>query len=393
MQITICGGGNGAHVLAGLISARQGFGVNVYAPLNDEAQRWRQGIEARGGISLTRRDETLLGRPHRVSDDPAAVIPGSQLVLLSLPAFAHEIILRNIAPYLEDGVWVGALPARGAFDWCAREVLGGKESSVILFGLQTLPWACRIREFGQEVTVLGTKTEVDLAAWPSRHAEEVAALLSDLLGVPMCPISSFLSLTLAGTGQLIHPGIMYGLFCDWDGRPYAEAPLFYHGIDTRTADILERLSGEVQSLRALLEKRFPDLDLSAVLPLYDWLRRAYGDKVRDYSSLRNCFVSNEGYAGLRAPMYRADGGWVPDFQTRYLTEDVPYALIATRGIAELAELSTPMMDQVINWSQECLAQEYLVDGELRGRNLAASRAPQRFGFTSLSRVVRDAKVS
>jgi opine dehydrogenase len=266
MQITICGGGNGAHVLAGLISARQGLRVNVYAPLNDEAQRWRQGIEARGGIRLTRRDEALVGRPHRVSNNPAAVIPGSQLVLLSLPAFAHEIILRNIAPYLEDGVRVGALPARGAFDWCAREVLGGKKSSVILFGLQTLPWACRIREFGQEVTVLGTKTEVDLAAWPSKHAEEVAALLSDLLEVPMCPISSFLSLTLAGTGQLIHPGIMYGLFCDWDARPYAEAPLFYQGIDTRMADILERLSGEVQSLRALLEKRFPDLDLSAVLP-------------------------------------------------------------------------------------------------------------------------------
>lgn len=390
MQITICGGGNGAHVLAGLISARQGATVNVYTPLNDEAQRWRQGIEARGGISLTQGDETLAGCPQRVSDDPAAVIPGSQLVLLSLPAFAHEIILRNIAPYLEDGVWLGALPARGAFDWCAREVLGGRKNSVILFGLQTLPWACRIREFGREVAILGTKTEVDLAAWPSNYAEEMAALLGDLLGVPMCPISSFLSLTLAGTGQLIHSGIMYGLFYDWDGRPYAEAPLFYHGIDTRTADILESLSGEVQSLRALLEKRFPDLDLSAVLPLYDWLRRAYGDKIRDCSSLRSCFVSNGGYEGLRAPMRRADGGWLPDFQTRYLTEDVPYALIATRGIAELAELSTPIMDKVINWSQERLAQEYLVDGELKGRSLAGSRAPQRFGFTSLSQVVRDA---
>ncbi|GAB4543856.1 MAG: hypothetical protein Kow0063_37390 [Anaerolineae bacterium] len=377
-------------MLAGLISTRPGLKVNVYTALGDEARRWHRGIEASGGISLIRGDEVLVGCPQRVSDDPAAVIPGSQLVLLSLPAFAHEIILRKIAPYLEDGVWLGALPARGAFDWCAREVLGDKRDTVILFGLQTLPWACRIREFGQEVVVLGTKTEVDLAAWPSRHAEQVAISLSDLVGVPMCPISCFLSLTLAGTGQLIHPGIMYGLFHDWDGHPYAEAPLFYHGIDSETAEILERLSGEVQSLRALLEERFPDLDLSAVLSLYDWLRRAYGDRIGDCSSLRNCFVSNEGYAGLRAPMRRVGDGWLPDFQTRYLTEDVPYALIATRGIAELAGLSTPMMDQVISWSQERLRQQYLVDGELRGCDLASSRAPQRFGFTSLSQVVRDA---
>jgi hypothetical protein len=389
MQVTICGGGNAAHTLAGLISARQDFKVNVYTPFSDEVLRWLQGIEARGGITLISPDGVLVGRPHRVSDDPAAVVPGSQLVLLALPAFAHEIILRDIVPYLDNGAWVGALPARGGLDWCARNVFGGGENSVVVFGLQTLPWACRIREYGREVTILGTKTEVDLAAWPPDYAEEIAALLSDLLTVPMCPISSFLSLTLAGTGQLIHPGVMYGLFRDWSGRPYAEAPLFYQGIDARTAEILQHLSHEVQSLRVLLEQRFPDLDLSSVRPLHEWLDRSYGDNIADCSSLQNCFITNRGYVGLRAPMRPTDDGLVPDFQTRYLTEDVPYGLVVTRGVAELAGLSTPVVDRVIAWAQTRLGEEYLVDGKLNGRSVAASRAPQRYGFRSLDEAVRE----
>jgi len=40
------------------------------------------------------------------------------------------------------------------------------------------------------------------------------------LRIKINPIANFLSLALADTGQLIHPGIMYGLFHDWNGRVY-----------------------------------------------------------------------------------------------------------------------------------------------------------------------------
>ncbi len=71
-----------------------------------------------------------MGQPARISAEAADVVPGSQLVLLALPAFAHEFTLRDIVPHLDDGVWVGALPARGGFDWCARDVLGAKADQV-----------------------------------------------------------------------------------------------------------------------------------------------------------------------------------------------------------------------------------------------------------------------
>ncbi len=388
LQVTICGGGNAAHLLAGLLSTRPGLRVNVYAPYGDEAQRMRQGIARRGGIVVVAAEERWVGRPHRVSADPSQVVPGSRLVMLALPAFAHEIVLRDIAPYLDEGAWVGALPARGGFDWCAFDVLGEKGSSLILFGLQTLPWACRLRTYGEEVALLGTKKRVDLATWPPHYAGKVARRLSDLLGVRLQPIPNFLSITLANTGQLIHPGVMYGMFRDWDGHPYAKAPLFYQAVDGSTAQILQRLSDEVQTLREVLEHRFPHLDLSAVRPLDEWLRESYRDAIADPSTLQSCLVTNRSYAGLNVPMRRADEGLVPDFRARYLSEDVPYGLVVTRGIAELAGVATPTMDQVIGWAQARLAREYLVNGHLQGRDLEASRAPQRYHLETLEAVVK-----
>lgn len=390
MQVTICGGGNAAHVLAGLLGARQDLQVNVYTPLNDEAQRWQQGIQAGGGITLTSHEGILVGQPYRVSADPAAVIPGSKVVILALPAFAHELILRDIVPYLGEQAWLGALPARGGFDWSVEHILMGRNTSMVVFGLQTLPWACRIQQYGREVAILGTKAQVDLAAWPSSYAGEVAALLADLMDVYVCPIANFLSLTLANTGQLIHPGVMYGLFQDWHGQLYTEAPLFYQGVNATTADILQQLSGEVQALRRILERYHPDLDLSAVRPLDEWLRRSYAEDILDASSLQSSFSTNRSYAGLRAPMRPLADGWVPDFQARYLAEDVPYGLIVIRGIAELADLPTPMMDRVIAWAQMRLGKEYLVGGKLNGGSLATSRAPQRYGIRTLDGVVRRA---
>jgi hypothetical protein len=392
MQITVCGGGNAAHTSAGILAARKEHQVNVYASFGDESQRWQKGI-ASGGLTVTSPDGYIEGNPFKISSDPSEVIPGSQMVLLALPAFAHESVLREIAPHLEGGALVGALAARGCFDLCARDVLKAKADQVIIFGLQTLPWACRIKHYGSEVIILGSKASVDLATRPRKQAKRTADLLADLLGVSMEPIGNFLSLTLAGTGQIIHPGVMYGQFHDWDGHTFEEAPLFYQGIDETTAGVLGELSDEIQTLRFDLKARYPGIDLSAVRPLDEWLYRSYADDIRDHSSLQSSFVTNQSYAGLIVPMRVKNGGLVPDFQARYLSEDVPNALLATRGIAGLAGVPTPKMDEVITWAQERLEMEYLVDGELRGRDVKDTRAPQRYGFHNLESMLSTMNLS
>ena len=58
-------------------------------------------------------------------------------------------------------------------------------------------------------------------------------------------------------------------------------------------------------------------------------------------------------------------------------------LVVTRGIAELAGVSTPHMDEVIIWCQEMIGKEYLVNGKLAGADLHSTRAPQHYGYTDL----------
>ena len=54
MNITICGGGNAAHALAGILGAHEAHQVNVYAPFSDEAKRWQQEMDFQGGLLVER---------------------------------------------------------------------------------------------------------------------------------------------------------------------------------------------------------------------------------------------------------------------------------------------------------------------------------------------------
>ena len=382
-KITICGGGNGAQTLASVAGHNLHCDVDLFSPFGDEAERLGAGIEGHGGIETTGAIRTK-GLPHRLSANPEEVIPGSDMVVLVVPAFAHETTLRDIVPYLDDTAAVGAMPARGGFDFCASRVLEeAGRPAVRLFGLQTLPWACRVQEYGRLVQVLGVKRAVDAATRPTRAWEEVAPLLERMVGVPIGRGGNMLALTLANTGQIIHPGIMYDLFRTWNGGTFEEkdVPFFYQGLSETGANTLERLSGEVQKICASLEHW--GLDLSSVRELKTWLVESYDGAIEDTSSLRSAFVTNRAYAGLRAPVEEvAPGKFAPAFSARYLAEDVPYGLMVSQAIGRLTGTASPVMDEVVDWALERLA---TVSGSaLRGRT------PQAYGLNDVNTLVRFA---
>ncbi len=387
-KLTICGGGNAAHVLMAL-AARAGWKVDVFAPLADEAERLRTGMAARGGMVARSGGLTIIGQVRHVSPDPAEVIPGSELVLLALPAFAHGPTLKAIAGYLDPGVALGALPARGGFDYQVFSSLDMSGLSLRIFGLQTLPWACRIVSFGQEVEILGTKAAVDLAAFPAGEVLDLAHLLSSLLDLKVTPVSSFLTLTLANTGQLIHPGIMYGLCRGQEEATFspADIPLFYQGVDQDIAAILQAMSDDVQQLAGVLAAQLADFDAQEVIPLYEWIVRSYPYDIVDSSTLQSAFATNRAYTGLKVPTRPAGPNMLAvDFKVRYLAEDIPFGLVVLHGLAELVDVSTSHLDQVISWAQARLDRQYLIDESLSGSDLAETRAPQVYGIRTLAQL-------
>ena len=128
--------------------------------------------------------------------------------------------------------------------------------------------------------------------------------------------------------------------------------------------------------------------LTQVAHIHLWLVRRHFHDISDTSTLYKAIQTNAAFQGIKHPVKTTeDGRYVPDFTHRYLTEDVPYGLVVIRGIAEIVGVQTPNIDKVLTWCQEKMGKEYLVNSKLQGKDVAASRAPQRYEFTSLESIL------
>jgi glutathione S-transferase len=80
---------------------------------------------------------------------------------------------------------------------------------------------------------------------------------------------------------------------------------------------------------------------------------------------------------------RTPGKFTPNFGYRYLTEDVPFGLVPTRALAEIAEVATPAIDAVITWAQSALDRTYLAGDRLCGPDIRRLPIPQNYGIETL----------
>jgi opine dehydrogenase len=388
--LTICGGGNAGHALAVVISKSTSAHIDWLVGSPEKAALLRRGL-SRDGLSSTGVITAEANRLRTISHDPADVIPNADMVLLAVPAFAHAGVLRRIGTRLRDAAPVGCLPTRGGFEFEAVRYLprhGGRRRAI--FGLTTLPWSTRVREPGEIVHIGAAKAEATVAALRADSGRQLAPELSQMLGTRIVPAESFLSLSLGNPGQHIHPGLMYGHFRSWSGEPYDDesVPLLYAGATDEMGEIVERLSREALEVACTLRGRTEGaLRLDHVQPVHDWQRASYADVTADMSTVATCFRTGPIQA-RRAPVIEvASGRFVPDFQYRYLTEDVAYGLVITRALAEIAAVETPMIDEVITWAQGAMNKVYLIDGRLDGRDMADLPTPQNHGIGSLDDLV------
>ena len=48
-------------------------------------------------------------------------------------------------------------------------------------------------------------------------------------------------------------------------------------------------------------------------------------------------------------MKEVEGGWIPDFESRYFTEDFPYGLRIIKDLSTKYKVETPVIDKVDAW--------------------------------------------
>jgi hypothetical protein len=390
--LAICGGGNAGHALAVAASQRFDGEIRWLAGSPEKAHVLRDGVFSERGLQS---GGAIVGRADRIrviSADPAEVIPDADIVIIAVPAFAHAPVLRQIAPHLKRDALVGALPGRGGFEFEAAAILSGIEPAGerVIFALQTLPWSTRVQEPGRTINVGAIKAGVLMATLPARHATRVADLLTQLLGTQIVPTNTMLNVTLGNPGQIIHPGLMYGLFHTWSGQRYTEqsVPYFYRDTTDATGSFIEQLSADVCAIAERIQQAAGGaVSLSGVLSIHDWLRLSYPKQTVDTSTVARCFRTGPLQA-RKAPMTEiAPGNFVPNFAYRYLSEDVPYGLVVSKAIAQLAGIGTPAIDTVLRWAQRKLKARYITRGQIDAAGVAGLPIPQNAGITDVDRLI------
>ena len=102
-----------------------------------------------------------------------------------------------------------------------------------------------------------------------------------------------------------------------------------------------------------------------------YIESIYGDQIKDRSTVAKVFNTNDGFKGFGCPMKQVDGGkWELDFKNRYFTEDMPEGFCVYKGIADLAGVETPVIDEILGFFQKFMGKEYIKDGKLAGANVS-----------------------
>jgi len=329
--VTIAGGGNLGHVLAGFLGSRPDCRVRL---LTGAASLWSDTVEVSDG------DRQMTGRLEKVSDKAADVVPGSDYVLLCLPGYAIGKKLLEICPHITEGCAVGSVVSNTGFFHQAFKILPG---DVPLFGFQRVPFIARIREAGRSASIMGHKKRLFLAVERSQDAEAMRSDWEDLLQTPVSLLQNFYEAALSNSNPILHPARLYELWHDWEpGKVYPRIPMFY---EEWGDDASRRYVAMDRELQQILRKR--EVRAEAVPDVLTYYECSTPEE------LTRKIRSIDAFKGIAAPMRETGGGFEPDLQSRYFLEDFNCGLMGII-IARPSDISTPVIDETMKWGQKML---------------------------------------
>lgn len=349
-RICICGGGNLAHVVGGFLSAKPDCEVRL---LTRHPERWQEDRS----LQLTDiNGRSFDSRFAVISSDPALTVAGADMVLLCLPGFAIAQVLESVKNHISAHSLVGSIVSSTGFFLMAQKILPERTG---LFGFQRVPFIARINEYGKSASLLGYKPSLAFATINVSNPQELGNTLSKLFNVPVTWLDSYLKVTLTNSNPLLHPCRLYGIF--GKGKTVFDRPvLFYEEWDDLSSQTLIDCDNE---FRLLLDRLgITGQEIAPILDYYD---------SHDAHSLTDKIRSIQAFKGLIAPMIQTENGkYGPDWQNRYFAEDIPYGLLIIKAFACKYCIDTPTIDRIIEWAQSGMGRQYMVNGQLTGKDIS-----------------------
>ena len=327
-NIAVIGGGNIGTQFA-CVCAAKGYRVSV---LSSKPELYSGTLEV-----VDEYEKVTTGKLYKVSADMGEAIEGCHVIFVTLPAFMLRQTADRMLPYIKADMNICVLPGTGGAEFAFRECI---KAGATLFGLQRVPSVARLEQYGRRVRCEGLRNELCLASIPVSKAEELAAFMSDLWGIPCVALPNYLSVTLTPSNPILHTTRLRTLFADYEeGKVYDRNPLFYGEWSDASSELLIACDGELQEMLGLMDK----MDLSNVRSLKIHYEsdtvEAMTKKLSGIKSLHN----------LLSPMKKVEGGWVPDFHSRYFTADFPYGLAIIEELAGVLGYDAPNIRDTMDW--------------------------------------------
>ena len=356
LKVAICGGGRTGHLNAILFKQLHNVQVSM---LTSTPEVIDQPARHTPMQALLPDGSTLSARLDRVTIDTRVAVEDADIVIITVPAHARPQMLQAIAPHLsaDKPVYIGAIPGFCGFDWLAEAALA-ERPNLVIWGMKDVPHTAFDLKPGLSIKMGGSKSQLYVAT----HARESDAsrqqlhtLLTVLYGPCVTLLHNYLEITLTPGNPIMHSSVIYGLigpYGQWHSKIFPQRMCWWTECPELGAYFLERMDQESQDLCAVISLRL-GVDLSSVKSLKQEIVEAYGEQIRDQSSMLSILRTNRAYNDILAPMVPADNnrpGYVIERESRAFNEDVAYGLVLLVEMARRFELKVPYIEEVLNWS-------------------------------------------
>jgi opine dehydrogenase len=341
VNVAVLGSGAGALAVAADL-AHAGRDV-VLADLPEFAENLAP-VRAQGGVRVGAGLYGMQVESVRVADSVAEAVHDSELVIVVVPCFGHEPFVGALTPLLEEdqsllffGEGSGSVVARLALSAAGKQAVRVGETN-------TLPYLARPAGPGG-VTADRKIGGVLLAGLPSAVTKELLDMVSDVWSY-ISPAESVWETVLVNFNAIDHVATMVANAGTAENRTGGML-LWGEGATPSVVRVIEAVDGELLGIRRALgladERRYRDFLIAqgfapdAGPGLYDVMRAS---------------KLVLGYAPTGA-----DG-----LKTRYITEDVPYALVLAASIGDEVGVETPVIDGLIAITSVMLGRDFVAEG-------------------------------
>ena len=277
----------------------------------------------------------------RVAVDAEGLVRDNDVLILALPAYGHKAVMDAMAPHVRNAqhVVISSHASLGAIYLMQLLARRGVTAPVTAWG--TTAVTAR-RRSGSEVRVNTVRRLIDLCTVPDSRTREGLALCRRLFGDRFQPRDGLLAISLSNLNPQNHMGIALGNMTRMErGETWSQG----RNVTPNVGRLLEALDQERLAIAAALE-----LDVRTV---FEHFHLSY-------------HVPHASISEMNQQMHaRGIGGTGPaTANSRYVIEDVPYGLVVTAALGELAGRPARLHDAGTRILSAMYGRDFAAENEL-----------------------------